>query len=205
MDGQKQQSGSSKSKDGAASSSAAKQTPVTDHKEVDKSKDKSKSKSKNTSNNDDSLAQIMTSGFANLELLFTKFMSQCEEQEEAYVEPENTEPVTENDEEHTTDDIFAELLDKASVEDKVGPDISHPLATLADKLLKTKLSESDAKEKEQIYARPKNVEFLEAPKVNKAIWENMAGSKLEDLHLQNVQKIFVVSSGACFEGDGGNE
>lgn len=182
-------------------------------KEREKEKQKS-SKSKSLSSNsqssastssssssasNDKLADVMATGFANLERLLTNALSYEPELEEEHpnqeteVEVEETGDVNENTTPDASDDIFLELSEKAGIEDILGPDVPTSLASLTDKLLKTKLSDSEAKERETKYARPKNIEFLEAPKVNKAIWENMNQSKPSDVNLQMIQRYFLLA------------
>ena len=51
------------------------------------------------------------------------------------------------------------------------------------------------KEKYEKYLRPKNVEFLEVPKVNQPVWENLSqATRYYDKALQSIQKDFLRSS-----------
>ena len=51
------------------------------------------------------------------------------------------------------------------------------------------------KKKYEKYLRPKNVEFLEVPKVNQPVWENLSqATRYYDKALQSIQKDFLRSS-----------
>ena len=62
------------------------------------------------------------------------------------------------------------------------------LATLVDKMVKTTLSEDNAKEKLTKYDRPQNCENLVSTRVNPEIWgEIRSRSKPKDLRMQKIE------------------
>ena len=70
-------------------------------------------------------------------------------------------------------DLFSTLFEEIEGDDRLGPDMPSSLASLADKLLKTKLDPFN-KEKYEKYPRPKNVEFLQTPQINKPVWDHLS-------------------------------
>ena len=136
------------------------------------------------------LADIMSKGFENLQNLLTR---DCEEYDDdmvfGYDDDDDVVPLPDKEK-----DIFEALVDDAKFGGTVGPDITPTLAALANKYLKEPMSESIAKEKMEAYVRPGNVEFIEAPKLNKPIWENVNFSRRTYSVLQSVQQNFLSSS-----------
>ena len=66
--------------------------------------------------------------------------------------------------------------------------VSTQLANLVDKMVKTKLSEDNAKDKLAKYNRPQNYENLVSTRVNPQIWAKMrASSKSRDLRIQMIE------------------
>ena len=84
--------------------------------------------------------------------------------------------------------MFTDLVDDFKTGDATGPEVTRSLANLADMLLQMKVSESVVVEKRSAYLRPKNVQYLKAPRITKPIWETLnAFSRIRDSGLQSVQ------------------
>ena len=109
------------------------------------------------------LADIMTAGFKGLQNILLNQM----EEEENFKEAAGK-----------NQDFFTDLADELDSGNSTGPDVRKSLADLSDKLLRLKVNDSVMKEKRETYLRPKNIEFLQVPKVNKPIWENLSTSTL---------------------------
>ena len=158
----------------------------------------SKNRSKPKTDSSVDLASVMATGFASLENMLKECFAYGEEEIPEGIEDSgnsnNTLEASSEVPDNAGSDIFQELYEQVGSEDKVGPEVSQSLSSYADRVLKSKLSESDMKEKEEKYARPQNIEFLQAPKVNKAIWNNLVQAKSTDVQLQAIQRQFLLSS-----------
>ena len=136
-----------------------------------------------------SLANIMQTGFQNLE----RILLSCSEMSDEPELPENLEMECETNIPSVESDVFETLSSELDSNSKLGPEISPSLAKLADKILITKMLSTD--EKIDKYRRPANVEFLAVPHINKPIWGNMShDARLRDSGLQCIQREFLSSA-----------
>ena len=86
------------------------------------------------------------------------------------------------------DNVLAELSKIYASEGAVSDAASTQLANLVDKMVKTKLSEENAKDKLAKYNRPQNLENLVSTRVNPQIWAKMrSSSKSRDLRMQKIE------------------
>jgi len=85
------------------------------------------------------------------------------------------------------DNVLAELSRIYDSEGAVSDVVSTQLANLVDKMVKTKLSEENTKDKLSKYNRPQNCENLVSTRVNPQIWAKMrSSSKSRDLRMQKI-------------------
>lgn len=94
----------------------------------------------------------------------------------------------------SSDDDEASALHELSEffgdEDKTSEPLSPELAKIMENLFKSKTNSEKIKEISNKYDRPKNINNVFAPKVNKVIWENMsAKNKASDIKLQTTQNL----------------
>ena len=104
---------------------------------------------------------VMTSVRESIAELRSEMMEE-EEEESDECEVENNGEV---------ESIFKSLTDGNIGEEETGPNVNPEMANLLNKLLKVEMIEQVAKEKEIKYRRPKNLDYVAVPKVNKPIWE----------------------------------
>ena len=140
----------------------------------------------------DKLAKIISTGFSELKDLYQENASQSREYDEFEEEiddfPEELVTVTDND---MFDDLSLQINDG----EKVGDEVRPSLAALTDKLLQMKVGDDLFKEKREKFLRPKNIQFLSTPKINKPIWENLSSStRIKESQLQTIQKDFLASA-----------
>lgn len=137
----------------------------------------------------DKLASIMETGFSNLQQVLQDCMMPVNEDCDFFQYEEEGDNVESPEVEM---DLFSTLSEEITSNDKVGADIPTSLASLANKLLKSK---SDNKDKFEKYPRPKNVEFLESPQINKPVWGNLSHqARVTDCSLQAIQRDFLASA-----------
>jgi len=92
------------------------------------------------------------------------------------------------------DNVLAELSKIYDSEGAVSDPVSSQLANLVDKMVKTMLSEDNAKEKLGKYNRPQNCENLVSTRVNPEIWAKMrSSSKSRDLKMQKIETSMLKS------------
>ena len=92
------------------------------------------------------------------------------------------------------DNVLAELSKIYDSEGAVSDAVSSQLANLVDKMVKTMLSEDNAKEKLGKYNRPQNCENLVSTRVNPEIWAKMrSSSKSRDLKMQKIETSMLKS------------
>lgn len=85
------------------------------------------------------------------------------------------------------DNVLAKLSKIYDSEGVVSDAVDTQLATLVDKMVKTMLSEHNAKEKLAKYIRPQNYENLVSTRVSPEIWGEMrSNSKSKDLRIQKI-------------------
>ena len=90
--------------------------------------------------------------------------------------------------------VLAELSQIYDSEGAVSDAVSTQLANLVDKMVKTKLSEENAKDKLAKYNRPQNCENLVSTRVNPQIWAKMrSSSKSRDLRMQKIETSMLKS------------
>lgn len=179
---------------GAEKSSSSKNSKSTNKDGKSKS-DKSEKSEKSF----DKLAEIMASGFSDLKEIFMNQNrnDEFDYPEYYYDEDEEIGQYELHSELDGTDgnDMFDDMANVVSGTNAVGHEIRPSLAALADKFLNMNLEESFLKEKKEKYLRPSNVQFLETPKVNKPVWENMIRStRMRDSNYQNIQNDFLSSA-----------
>lgn len=96
---------------------------------------------------------------------------------------------------HESEDLFTSLSRDFLQEETLGPEVPASLASLVNTVLSKQSSDDSSKVRYDSYLRPKNLEFAEAPKTNKPIWESLnPGPRRTDLRLQGIQKAFLKSS-----------
>jgi len=141
----------------------------------------------------DRLTDIMASGFLDLKDLLKE--QHLQNSRLLNQEREDISYVHEDTSEYDEFDMFESLADEVSSPDSVGPDVRPSLAALTDRLLNLKISDAVVKNKRDLYPRPSNVEFVNAPKINKPMWESLHhATKIKDSVLQNIQKDFLISA-----------
>ena len=139
----------------------------------------------------DKLADIMATGFSELKEILISQNTHAEEETEYY---EDETAVEEFNEEEPAD-LFDLLAEQVQAGDPVGPDVMDSLAGLADKFLNLKISDEAFKEKKELHLRPKNVKFLQTPKVNKPVWDNLGThTRIKESNLQSIQRDFLSSA-----------
>ncbi|XP_062617293.1 uncharacterized protein LOC134278999 [Saccostrea cucullata] len=83
-----------------------------------------------------------------------------------------------------------ELSEFFGDEDKTSEPLSSELAKIMEKMFMTKTNSEKIKEISNKYDRPKNINNISAPKVNKVIWENMSSkNRASDIKLQTTQNL----------------
>lgn len=158
------------------------------------SKNKASSRKEKESSTDkslDRLAKIISTGFSELKDLFKESNEpNNNEYEDCY-----DQDFCEDLEDISDDDMFDNIAGDIVNGETVGPDVRHSLASLTDKLLQLKISDTMIKDKKEKHLRPKNVEFLNTPRVNKPIWENLASStRVKESQLQSIHKDLLTSA-----------
>ena len=139
------------------------------------------------------LSDIMQSGFNNLQQLLEGCIAQSQYQDDCVYDDENLD-LEEDQEAIAEPDLFQEMSKEMNHDDKLGDEAPSSLAAFADGLLKAKLDSSNNSLQDK-YLRPKNIEFLQCPQVNKPIWSNLTmPTKTTDLALQGIQKEFIMSA-----------
>jgi len=141
---------------------------------------KTKESSSNSSSNKfdksiDKLAKIMSTGFSEMKDMF---MERNQTDNEYDYEDLEFEEFEEQRFDNNEQDLFDDISGEINYGDSVGPEVRGSLANLCNKMLQLKISEPVIKEKRESYIRPKNVQFLNTPKVNKPIWE----TQLQGIH-----------------------
>lgn len=102
---------------------------------------------------------------------------------------------TANNEPHVQGNVLEDITKDFQVEETKGPDVPDVLAKLVNSLLGTKTNECSISSRELKYLQPNNVPFVEAPKVNKIVWDAMPGpSRSVDTLMQGIQKDFLLSA-----------
>ena len=147
-------------------------------------KDSSKSKSDDSDSNFAQLAEIMAAGFRDLK----EILSSTEIDDRPYVE-EYEEWLLDTFEQESSHDLFDQMNEDLITKDSVGPEVRPSLAALSDKLLTLKLTDTSLKDKQASHLRPKNVDNLKLPQMNKPVWDNLSQfTRIKESKLQNVQK-----------------
>lgn len=165
-----------------------------------KSNDQSKGTKKDPktqSNHEESLAKlasIMQDGFQNLQQLLGSCIENnehYEEGEQEFLENEDLYEIEMPFEPDVGADMFQTLSEEIGTKGNVGPEVPDSLAKLSDKLLRGKVAALDRDK----YLKPKNIEFLQAPQINKPVWGNLSyPTRTNDSALQAVQKDFLHSA-----------
>ena len=157
-----------------------------------KSKDSSSSSSKSSSSKTlEKLTEVMASGFKDLkDLLKEQHLQNSRLYQEA-----DYEYYDEMDELEDDVDMFDNFADGMTAGESVGPDVRGSLAGLTDNLLRLKIGDSVVKAKRELYPKPNNVKFLNAPKINKPMWDNLHYStQVGDSQMQAIEKDFLASA-----------
>lgn len=155
---------------------------------------KTKESSSNSSSNKfdksiDKLAKIMSTGFSEMKDMF---MERNQTDNEYDYEDLEFEEFEEQRFDNNEQDLFDDISGEINYGDSVGPEVRGSLANLCNKMLQLKISEPVIKEKRESYIRPKNVQFLNTPKVNKPIWENLATyTRIRESQLQGIHTDFL--------------
>ena len=152
------------------------------------------------------LANAMTEGFSKLQETFLDMGNSIIEKVDAsyYYEEDFENENYELDEEHDSNDmdirckepdIFETISNDVGRNEESGPPTIPSLGNLANKLLKEKMGAETAKNMYEKYLNPMNVDFANAPKINKPVWENISQTnKVRDCKLQGIQKDVLKSS-----------
>lgn len=100
-----------------------------------------------------------------------------------------TAPDTDND---TTDTAIPALAMKFAAQADVGSPLNDDIASSTSYMINHKLEDKTLEETTVKYLPPSNCPFLDAPKVNPVIWDNLAPStRSRDLKLARVQKLLT--------------
>ena len=105
----------------------------------------------------------------------------------------------EHEEEERADDSDENpsFLDKIELNcvEQAGPEVDKSLAKLVDRFIGVKMDEAAYTAKEDLYKRPKNIDSIKTPKVNKPIWDCMKKhARYVDGDMQKIQKHFLQAS-----------
>jgi len=154
--------------------------------------------SKKSSKNEkslDKLADIMANGFTELKNILSEFPSNHCDGHYEYEEFAGDEDSYEVESEQLETDLFDSFMENLDASEAVGPNLRPSLANLADKLLTMKTNDTVTKEKREHYLRPRNVEFLQTPKINKPVWESLSTStRIKESSFQTIQNDFLSSA-----------
>ena len=150
----------------------------------------------------DRLAKIISTGFSELKDLFKErdtdgdFYDYDECIEDEFYDVSEKLPESDAEANAAVEiDMFDSIAGEMSHGDNVGPDVRQSLSGLVDKMLQVKISDKVVKEKRETYLRPNNISFLNTPKVNKPIWDNLSSpTRVKESQLQNIQKDFLTSA-----------
>ena len=172
----------------ASSSSKGKEAKSSSEESRSSKKKDKKSDSRNSEPDRlDKLSSIMEAGFSNLQQLLQGCIGNPDYED---VQPDfDEESFCPSDAPDA--DLFTALSEELGNDGKLGDEVPESLAKLTNKLLRTKLETSD-KDK---YLRPQNIEFLEAPQINKPVWSNIShNARTNDCTLQAIQRDFLKSA-----------
>ena len=133
------------------------------------------------------LCTIMSNGFKSLEGGITamgvdlterlsKRFDDCVQQSSEIHDDE--EDLDQEGEGPSDDKFFDAISDDLEAEDKTGPELIPPLASLINKSLRVKMKEEKMKDKQELYKRPKNLEQTCAPRVPKPVWDGMKKARV---------------------------
>ena len=90
------------------------------------------------------------------------------------------------------DGVLNEMSQELDCDELCGPPMLDKLATVVNKMLRTKLSEDKLKEKQGLYTRPQNCETLVTTRVNAEIWSKLQShTRSVDIRLQKVQALLL--------------
>ena len=144
-------------------------------------------------NSFEKLAEIMATGFNDLKTMF--YDQSFHNHERAEFEDYEEDFFDATAMELSQEDLFDDLASGMEFLRSVGPEVHGSLACLSNKMLQMKINDDVVKDKRASYLPPKNKEFLNAPRVNKPIWENISPStRIKESSLQNIQKDFLASA-----------
>ena len=91
-------------------------------------------------------------------------------------------------------DLFDSLSENLQSGDKTRGEIKPSLARLVEQCLSLKLEEENLKKLGETYLKPKNIKFIDPPRINKPIWESMGpNSQKQDNKMQTIQKFMLRS------------
>jgi hypothetical protein len=92
----------------------------------------------------------------------------------------------------THDEVLNEIAQELDCDELCSPPLLDKLATVVNKMLRTKLSEDKLKEKQRLYTRPQNCETLVTTRVNAEIWAKLQShTRSVDIRLQKVQALLL--------------
>ena len=90
------------------------------------------------------------------------------------------------------DDMLGEYAQGLQLTDKVGDDITEPLANLLSSMLTKRMDEAGLVKKAELYPRPSNLPPLVTPTVNVEIWDQIQkGTRSRDIKMQKGQNSTV--------------
>ena len=92
----------------------------------------------------------------------------------------------------THDEVLNEIAQELDCDELCSPPLLDKLATVVNKMLRTKLSEDKLKEKQRLYTRPQYCETLVTTRVNAEIWAKLQShTRSVDIRLQKVQALLL--------------
>ena len=92
----------------------------------------------------------------------------------------------------THDEVRNEIAQELDCDELCSPPLLDKLATVVNKMLRTKLSEDKLKEKQRLYTRPQYCETLVTTRVNAEIWAKLQShTRSVDIRLQKVQALLL--------------
>ena len=92
-------------------------------------------------------------------------------------------------EQYTSETCVPNIAAKFAVPTGVGEPVDEEIANSASYLIMNRLEDKVLSDTSAKYLPPSNCEFLDTPKVNSAIWDNLSKrSRTRDLKLQRVQR-----------------
>ena len=115
-----------------------------------------------------------------------------EQVEDLLKTPEGNKSETSNTINTMHDEVLNKISQELDCDELCSPPLLDKLATVVNKMLRTKLSEDKLKEKQRLYTSPQNCETLTTTRVNAEIWAKLQShTRSVDIRLQKVQALLL--------------